>query len=277
MPDIFKYTDYRKFLSDWYHEKKDANPSFSYRLIAGQVGYKSPAYLSMITSGKIGMSLSMSLKFASFMKLKKRETDFFQEMILFCDSKTNVEKSVHFDKMRAFRESSLYTVNKDQFEYYGTWYHSAIRSILEFFDFKNEYKEIASILVPAITPLEAEESIRLLKRLNLIDYDKEGFLRPCDALLTSGYDSSGYLVTNFMINSMRLSEKALCFFPRTERNFSCLTLGMSENGFTQIQSELREFRRKIMQIAVKDNAERIYQLSFQLFPLSKKHRRAAKK
>jgi uncharacterized protein (TIGR02147 family) len=148
---------------------------------------------------------------------------------------------------------------------------------LEFFHFKDEYKEIAEILIPAITPHDVEESIALLKELNLVQTDEHGFLRPADALISSGYDAHGFLLSNFMINSLRLSELAIDRFHRNERNFSSLTLGISETGFKQIQNELREFRRKVMQIAEKDSAERIYQLGFQLFPLSKKYNTGSKK
>lgn len=277
MPEIFQYTDYRKFLHDWYQEKKKHNPVFSCRMVAQKVGYRSPGYLSMVLGSKIGMSLSMGMKFASFMKLKKREADYFQYMILFGEAKSHDEKLAYFEKMRAFKESAIYTVNNSQYEYYSKWYHSAIRALLEFFDFKTEYSQIAKLLVPEISPQEAKASIELLKTLKMIVADSKGFLRPAEALVTTGYDAEGFLLSNFIVNSLRQSENALYRFPRKERNFSCLTLGISEAGFQQVQQELREFRRKIMQIAAKDNAQRIYHLGFQLFPLSHNYSREARK
>jgi hypothetical protein len=38
MVDIFKYSDYRKFIYDWYQEKKKNNSSVSYRFIAHKPG-----------------------------------------------------------------------------------------------------------------------------------------------------------------------------------------------------------------------------------------------
>lgn len=271
MPDLFRYTDYRKFLLDWYREKKKRNPAFSFRMVAQKVGYRSPGYLSMVMSGKIGMSLAMGMKFASFMQLKKRELEYFQYLILFGEAKSHDEKLSYFEKMRAFKESAIYTVHSGQYAYYGKWYHSVIRSLLQFFDFKNEFAVIAKLLIPEISPQEAEESIGLLKTLKLIAVDSRGYLRPTEALVSTGYDAEGFLLSNYIVNSLRQSETALYRFPRKERNFSCLTLGISEQGFQQLQQELREFRRKIMQIAAKDNAERIYHLGFQFFPLSQSY------
>jgi uncharacterized protein (TIGR02147 family) len=178
MPDIFQYSDYRKFLHDWYTEKKSANPSFSYRLIAQQVGYSSPGYLHMVISGKSGISLSRGMQFAAYMKLKKREMEYFQYMILFGEAKTDEEKRKHFDKMRSFKEASVYTLNVSQYKYYEKWYHSVIRALLDNIDFKDQYKEIGSLLLPAISAQEAEESILILKELHLIQPDEQGYLRP---------------------------------------------------------------------------------------------------
>jgi uncharacterized protein (TIGR02147 family) len=272
MTDIFKYSDYRKFLYDWYEEKKERNPSVSYRWVANKVGYRSPGYLSMLFGEKIGMSLSMGIKFAAYMKLKKRETEYFQYMILFGEAKTREEKQKYFDKLRSFREAAVYKIDATQYRYYEKWYHLAIRALLEFFPFKTEYNKIARLLIPSVTEQEAEESIYLLKKLDLIRTDENGFLRPVDALVSTGYDAQGFLLSNFIIHSLRLSQQTIDMFPRHERNFSCLTLGISRKGFEKIQQELREFRRKIMQIAATDNAERIYQLGFQFHPLSRKYK-----
>ena len=41
MKSVFEYSDYRKFLLDYYSEKKAANRNFSHRFIANRVGFKS--------------------------------------------------------------------------------------------------------------------------------------------------------------------------------------------------------------------------------------------
>jgi uncharacterized protein (TIGR02147 family) len=112
------------------------------------------------------------------MKLKKREMEYFQYMILFGEAKTDEEKLKYFDKMRSFKEASVYTLNVSQYKYYEKWYHSVIRALLDNIDFKDQYKEIGSLLLPAISAQEAEESILILKELHLIQPDEQGYLRP---------------------------------------------------------------------------------------------------
>jgi uncharacterized protein (TIGR02147 family) len=277
MPDIFHYSDYRKFLHDWFEEKKRDNPAVSFRMIARQVGYKSPSYLPMLLSGKISMSLDMCIKFCAYMKLPKKKCDYFQNMVLFGNAASHEEQRLYFDRMRSFKEAAVHIVDSTHYRFYEKWYNSAIRALLEFFPLRDEYEAIGKLLIPAITAREAEAAFELLKELKMIECDKDGFYRPAEAVISTGYDASGMAINTFLFNTLRLSESALGRFALDERNFSCLTLGISEDGFKEIRHELREFRHKVLKIAEDDKADRIYQFSFQLFPLSQKYSRRNKK
>lgn len=277
MPEIFHYSDYRKFLHDWLEEKKQENHAVSLRMIARLVGYRAPSYLSMVISGKINMSVDMCLKFCAFMKLSKKRCDYFQNLVLFGNALSHEEQKLYFEKMRMFKEASVCIVDASQYRYYEKWYNSAIRALLEFFPFRDQYETIGRMLIPEIRSDDVREAFVLLKELEMIELDENGFYRPVHSLISTGYEASGMAINTFLFNSLRLSEAALGRFKRDERNFSSLTLGISENGFTEIRQELREFRRKILKIAEDDAADRIYQLSFQLFPLSHQHRKERKR
>ena len=57
---------------------------------------------------------------------------------------------------------------------------------------------------------------------------------------------------------------------RTEREISGVTMPISMEGFEQIRHYLRKARQDIIQIATQHqaDADRIYQLTWQLFPLT---------
>jgi uncharacterized protein (TIGR02147 family) len=52
---VFDYTDYRKYLSDYYDEQKKKTPSFSYRFFAKKAGYNSSGLYKDILSNRTGM------------------------------------------------------------------------------------------------------------------------------------------------------------------------------------------------------------------------------
>ncbi|MBD3420718.1 MAG: TIGR02147 family protein [Chitinivibrionales bacterium] len=272
MHTIFNYTDYRKYLKDWYDTKKEANHNFSYRIIADKVGFKSAGHFTMILQGKANISLSLALRFADYMKLKKRQTEYFEYMVLFNQAKKHEDKKLYFEKMGSFKESAVYLLHADQYAFYEKWYHAAIRAILDFYPFKGDYGELAKMLIPSIAPSEAQKSIELLEKLEMVSKNGDGYYQPREQLISTGYDARSVALNNFLINSLLRSKEAVDRFPKEKRNMSCLTLGISQRGFDAIQQELREFRRKVMGIAEKDSADTVFQFSLQLFPLSHKYR-----
>ena len=59
--------------------------------------------------------------------------------------------------------------------------------------------------------------------------------------------------------------------PVTERNFSGVTLGVSEGSYAQIVRELDECRRRIIAIATADKSiNQVYRVNLQMFPLTRK-------
>jgi uncharacterized protein (TIGR02147 family) len=64
---------------------------------------------------------------------------------------------------------------------------------------------------------------------------------------------------------------ALDRVPRDEREISSLTLCLSEADFAKLKAEIVAFRSRLLQrYQSGDDAARVVQLNFQLFPLSRK-------
>jgi uncharacterized protein (TIGR02147 family) len=56
MPSLFEYLDYRKFLRDFYEEKKRKTPHFSYQIWAHSAGFRSKSFFPEVISGKKNVS-----------------------------------------------------------------------------------------------------------------------------------------------------------------------------------------------------------------------------
>ena len=83
MANIFEYIDYRQYLRDAYEERRKESPKFSYRFIAGKVGFSSPGFFANVLSGKKDISLKLALKFAELFKLGRKEKEYFETLVLF--------------------------------------------------------------------------------------------------------------------------------------------------------------------------------------------------
>jgi uncharacterized protein (TIGR02147 family) len=69
---------------------------------------------------------------------------------------------------------------------------------------------------------------------------------------------------------MDLAKEAYDKFPKKVTNYSTLTLSVSKEAFFNITENLKLFRRQILEMVKHDsNADRVLQMNFQVFPLSK--------
>jgi uncharacterized protein (TIGR02147 family) len=267
---VFEYTDYREFLKDAFAHKKTTDRQMTYERICETIGMKSKGHLALILQGKARLSIPHALKIAELLKLKKRETEYLQNLVLFNHASSQVDKKTFFEKLLAFKESSIRIVNADQYEFYDKWYHSVIRAILEFNCFTDDYAGLAKKVVPPITPEEAQNSIALMERLGLIARGKDGFYRPVDRVIDTGAIAKTVAIDNVAIQTLRLAQESLDRFPKAERILSGMTLGISAKGYEALVQELRDFRRRIYRLVESDKADRVYQVAIQVFPTSTK-------
>lgn len=270
MPNVFDYMDYREFLRDVYQENKARNPAYSCRFIARKVGFKSASFFSQILKGRSNISLSTAARFAAFLKLKRKEVDFFEALVLFNQAKSHEEKKQGFERLMAFRSSRVRIVGADQYEFYEKWYYTAIRELLYFQPFAGDYDALARRLSPPIKAAEARQAVALLQKLGMISRNSQGQWMRADAVSSStGYEANATAIHNFQLQTLALAGESIDRFPRDTRSISTVTFSLSSKGFKAIEEELRGFRRKLLKIAEDDEKEdTVYQLNFQIYPLT---------
>jgi uncharacterized protein (TIGR02147 family) len=270
MPDIFQYTDYRKFLRDFYEAKKASQKGFTHRFISKALGFKSTGSFAQILQGKTNISTQMIANFVAFLKLKKEEGDYFELMVLFNQSKSHAEKKRYFEKVIAFPKSNFKVVDSNQYAYYEKWYYSVIREILAFFPFKDDFKELAKMLEPPISPSEAQKAVKLLEDLHFIKQDEQGYYKKVDAIITTGYEAKSLAINQFTLETMELARASLDNLPREERSLSTLTLSLPEDGYKMLEEKIKGFRRELLELAKNSEApRRVLLVNFQIFPVSK--------
>jgi uncharacterized protein (TIGR02147 family) len=271
MKTIFEYTDYRVYMAGYYAEKRARNPDFSYRFIAQHVGFKSAGHFTKIIQGKANISIELALRFAGFFKLNKKQTEYFQALVLYNQAKSHSDKRRYFEKMLSFKQAKIVTVNATHYELYEKWYYTVVREMLAFFPFKDNFKELAATVAPPITENEARKAIDVLERLGFITRDDSGYYRQVDPLIMAGRENSSLAIDNFIMNNLDLARRSIDNFSKDERKLSATTITVSKETYEKIIKDLREFREHILNMAQQDkNPDRSYQFNFQVFPVTKK-------
>ena len=275
MPNIFKYNDYREFLSDYYGEKKKKNPTFSYQNFSKKAGFSSKSFIFNVIKGRKNISKGSIVSICEALKLTNTESAYFENLVSFNQANNFKERDFFYKKLESIRPNTTEgrkakKLRNDQLEFYSKWYHAVIRSIIDLYKFKDDYRWLAKIVFPAITTKQAKASVQLLERLELIKRNKSGNYKIVDKLLTTGKEIRSLGVHHFHIENMILAEKALKELPKEKRNVSGLTLGISKKAYNQVCEEIYNCQEKILDITEKDkDSDGVYQLNFHLFPVSK--------
>ena len=267
-PDIFNYYDYRRFLNDLVTHERQRSPVFSHRYIVQKAGFKSPTALKHVIDGKRNLSLEAANRFATALKIEGIPRHYFLTLVLFNQSESLAEQEKYLNELLELkRAENPSRLNEDRFEVLSQWYHLPIREIVDLPDYKNSAKWIARVLCPQITPFEASQSLLLLKRLGLVT-KVDGKLQPAERTIATEPQVHSVKAIEFHRQMIQRGAEAIVRFKSDEREISGTTLRISRQDAANVKMLLREFRKKMLALAVNSSdADQIYQLNFQFFPL----------
>jgi uncharacterized protein (TIGR02147 family) len=231
----------------------------------------STSWLLHLIKGTKNLSPDTTQRIAKALKMSKAEADYFELMVPFTQAKTNAAKDQVFQRMLALkRKLKITRIGEEQYDYYLKWYHPVVRSLVTKVDFGDDFALLGRCLVPAISAAEAKKSVRLLEKLGLILKGEGGRYVHQNAVVSTGDEVGSLNVINYHKQVSRLAEAAHDRSPREERDISALTLGISAEDFAAIKGRIQAFRKEIMEMALASkDADRVYQLNFQFFPVGK--------
>lgn len=267
--ELLEYSDYRLLLKDLYAEQKRKDSKFSYRYIAMRAGFKSAGFFSQIIQGKSNVSVQTALRLGGVFKLKGQELEYFENLVNFNQAKTQVDKEHFFHRLLNMKRGKPKTLEAGQYELFTKWYYLAVRELISFTRFKDDFRELADALIPRISVAEAKEAIKVLEKLGLIR-KHAGYYERVDAAMTTGDKWKSLAITQFQMSALDLAKGSYHSVPGKHRSHSTLTLSLSEPEFQRIRQEISSLRKKILELAKNAPApDRVYQVTFNVYPLSK--------
>jgi uncharacterized protein (TIGR02147 family) len=278
LPDIFEYLDYRKYLIDTCAAIRAAQPSFSLRAFSRIAGSSSPNFYQLVVGGKIHPRPRHLTAIARSLGLTEAQQTYLMDLVTLSRAKRPSDREKRLKHVLSIGpRAANRVVRRDQYDYYATWYISAVRALIGFRKFplvNTDYGDIGRSLQPPITAAQAQRAVEVLNRLGLIRAGADGCYAQSDAVVSTGDDVKSVQVCAFQRETMKLGIRALEECMPELRDISTLTLNISGNGYQQIRERVRAFRKEIVAIAATDTGDdRVYQLNMQLFPMSRTERR----
>ena len=270
MKDIVEYTDYRKYIQDYYDERKRSSV-FSWQEFARKAGFSSAVFLKYVCEGKKNLSVGSAGSVANAMGLVGFEQTYFVLMVSYAHAKNDEAKRAAFEERCALANAhKMRVLGNDEFDYFKSWKNPVLRELAPHMPGAKPL-EMARACEPSITAAEVTETLNLLTKLKLLKKDKDGNYSQTDKAITMGsVDAVPVAARDLQRQMGEFAIKAIDL-PLAERSMSGFVLGLTERSYGRIQKEIADFYRRVVAIATEeDETERVYRLNMQLFPMSKR-------
>lgn len=267
MKPIVEYSDFRKYMRDFYEDRK-LRSAFSWREFSKNAGFSSPSYMKVVCDGKSKLSRIGVERTGAAMGLSGFEMDYFRAMVQFGQAETEEKKTAAYKKMIAIAKTyKVRTLEGELFQYYDTWRNPVLRELAPIMPGATP-GEMAKMCYPEVSALEVRESLDFLTKSGLLKKVDGNFVQS-ETSLRGTTDATRLAMRGMHRIMSKLATPAL-ELPKEIRNFSGVTMGLSRESFGKVEKVLNECRRQIIDIAAEEkNIEQVYRLNLQLFPLTK--------
>ncbi|MBN1129264.1 MAG: TIGR02147 family protein, partial [Chitinispirillaceae bacterium] len=271
---LSSFLDFREYLKAVVDAARENGEPVTNRSFAKALGINSSSWLTNVLSGAKGITKETAHAISDYLGHDEWELRYFEILVHFNQAKTVEKRNGFFSDLKKHLLKkgyhTLHVLEPDQYEFYAKWYYTAVRSLLGMYSMGDEYNRIGRMTSPSITAVQAKKTIKLLTRLGLIKKNDAGRYELTGTSITTGTNVKSLAVANFQRETMRLGVEAIDRYPQPVRDISTMSVGISEQGYKKIAAILADCRKAIADTANNDqNADRVYQINFQAFPLSK--------
>jgi uncharacterized protein (TIGR02147 family) len=277
-PDVFDFHDAREYLCAAFAQLREARgEGFSLRALSRRFNIPSVATLSMILTGKRGITAPVADKCVEILKLKGARRRYFVKLIELSrtadmSNRTLIEEQLLFIRKLAKSEP----LSLKQYEFLSQWYFVPIYVLVSQPGFIYDPCDIASRLGRGMTAEKVRRAIATMVALGLLSEDGDTLKISPGSTVKTAEDVRNISIRRFQMKMMELARLAFAMAPE-KRELTCLTFSFPPEALPAMKDKIRQFREELDQYANQfGTGGEVYQLNVQLFPLteSKKEKRA---
>ena len=268
MKPIVEYSDFRKYMLDFYEERKRCS-AFSWREFSKIAGFTSSSYMKVVCDGKSKLSRIGVERTGAAMGLVGFEMEYFRAMVEYGQVESEEKKVAAYNNMLAIAKvHKVRVLEGDLFKFYETWQNPVVRELAPQMPGATP-GEMAKMFYADVSAAEVRESLYFLTKSGLLKKTEDENFLQTESSITGTPDATRLALRGMHRQMSKLATPAL-ELPVNERNFTGVTMGVSRELYGRIVKELDECLRRIVALASEEkNIEQVYRLNLQLFPLTK--------
>jgi uncharacterized protein (TIGR02147 family) len=265
MNSLFSFDNYRRYLRSYYeYFKKEEGLTF--QAFSKRAGIPSANFLKLVIDGKRNLSLESLHQFARALRLNRSEQEYF-ECLVWHDQAGDRAIKTYYDSrlkaLRANRPQSLARISKH--ELLEQWFYPAILLLANRRPIQDSVSRIAKEL--RLTESIVSQAISRFLNAKILELEGEVYILRSENLYAKDEKSFSTSHKAFLRSQLRLSSEALeRAYSRTGKFYSQTFTG-SEKKYSNHLSIIDKALDEILASSEGDEAEGLYQLNIQIFPL----------
>ena len=267
-PAVTAYLDFRSFLKDWFHYRKEIQPGYSMRTFARNptLGISSTSFMTNLIKGARNLTQRQRLAFIKALKLEGTEAEYFDFLVQFNQAKTLDEKNYFFSHLSKHRGSQAKLLLERQYAFFAKWHHSVIWNYLGLPRSEAAPARIAKHLAEELPAEQVQESLDLLTGMGLIKKTANGY-DVAERHLVTDKVFMGQVAKDYHREFLRIASAALDRYPAEKRQFNVLAFSVSDKGFEAVKQRISAFLQEVREIVDRDaDMNQVNLLNIQLFP-----------
>ena len=270
MKPITEYKDYRKYMQDFYDERKRTG-AFSWREFSKLAGFTSPTYLKLVCEGKSGLSKVKMLQVSKAMGLTGYEEEYFSLLVLLAKATKDADKKTALLEMeRIAREHKARVVDSDTFQYYESWKYPVIRELAPMMP-EATPRDLAEECKEYVSAEEIRDVLEFLVKAGFLKKEGEKNYVQTEQTVIGSKEALPIAIRAMHKEMAIMAARAVDRYSTSERFFNGATLSVNQDAYNKIVEEIKACCKKVVAIANEScNFDQVCRINFQFFPLTNK-------
>lgn len=273
---VYGYTDYTKYLRDFYKSRKSGRRGYSYRMFSRDAGFASPNILKLVMEGQRKIGKASIEKFIKGLGLQGTMAEYFRTLVQLQHAASVEEKRQLMQVLiRLTPHHKKRFLNPASLEYLSHWIYPVLREMVGLQSFSDDPHWIARRLIGRVSVAEISKALQFLKKNGFIVKGEDGLYRLQDAMVLSSDEVRSLAVRQFHQVILQQSREMLEDLDMTEREFGSLIIKLPEQSLDELKHKLKAFRKELHAWALEQQADtinQIVQINFQMYPQMRKAR-----
>lgn len=261
--------DFRDYLTDALSIRQRKNPAYSMRAFARDLGM-SAQKLNQVLKKKCGLSPQAASEIASKIGLTSSQRELFVALVESRHHRSRTVRELARNRVeKLLSRLDFEKIPKSSLNLFESWTLLAAYLLVDVDDFSSERSWIASRL--GISAEQVREAYDKLFEAGLLT-EVDGKWKRSRVALDFSFDGSSKILQNYYRQLWARAEFTMEGERPENREFSASTISVSLDDVEFVRQEMEAFRKNLIQSIAKrpGNAERVYALTMQFFPLDRR-------